>query len=196
MRMRLTAIGVVLFLALALMAAPALAQDASRIAHSKNAQKIGLAASVQGTTQSNSGVLLTVQFGYGYFFIDGLELSFNVFAYGNFGSDFDMGGGDFLATLKYYFINKSICVPYIGVQGGGTVIGYTNDSSDPFGTSKSDTEFAFGGSVGGLFGLDFLVNDNLSIYTELNALAVFITSDYYDDVFGLFRFMMGLNFYF
>lgn len=162
-------------LAMGLIAGQASAQDASET-HSQGSMTFDVAASITsvgGDDPSYMGLLSL-----GYFFADQWEVAVFTIVSHNPGEDNadDTTVGFVYARLAYYFVNETICVPYVGVQAGGA-----------FGDAS-------GGVYGPLVGVEFLIRENVALYLEYNALWTSSSGDDDDDITHMG--VMGVRYFF
>lgn len=175
--MRKIALTMVLCVAL-LMATAAYAEGGE--AHSKGAVTLNLDGMV--VSQGGDSPTVAAGLGLGYFFADQWEIAVDAIGV------FSPGEGEsdsshmiyVLGKLKYYFVNSSKVVPYVGIQAGGIF-------------ADSDNV----GLYGGLVGLEFLVSDNATVYIEYNLIGLASDIDNGGDSDNLLHLgLIGLRYYF
>jgi len=173
---------------------PICAQNLAEDSHGSGATKLSLGAAVTAIDMENSDMSssLTMQLSVGYFFADQWELSVNAQGFTSLDSESDYGSLAFLAALKYYFVNNSICVPYIGPQVGGIYLSTGGWGGD--GGSSDDFIFTYGG----ILGLEFMVKESISFFVEYNLLVYDIDLGFGVDSETVLehKALFGLSYYF
>jgi len=156
--------GLCAVLILALSAAPSFAQGSAEETHDQGSVRLALSGSFSVDTLAIEGAQADMTFyqiqlllSAGYFAIDALEVGIGAGLTRSW-DDEDGSEASMMLTaeafIKYYLINESQVVPYLGVLGG---LGFYE-----FGYGTDATSYV----VGGMVGVEILVGEATSVFVE------------------------------
>ena len=125
------------------------------------------------TYDSETNYQLSLDFSYGYFVTDQVEVGFDVMGNRTWDDDETFAYGTFslLGILKYHFVGEELpkggdVVPYVGLQGGATMTSYS--TSDGYGGTTTENQWS--GSLGFMGGIEVFTSESSSFYCEYNFL--------------------------